>query len=225
MRRGRSSFSGTREVTLGLGAYAAYLAVRHAVLAGDGRERARRNAVRLLAIERRLGVDVEGAVQGAVVGAPRLVYALNGCYAGLNVALSVGWLLRLFRRRDPGFQRERSAAVLAFAGALPVFLALPVAPPRTLAGYVDTLGEAGIDIEHPFLVRFYNPIAALPSQHVAFAVVTGGGLAARSRGLGRAVAWAYAPVVSLVVVATANHYVLDVAAGAALGALARALTR
>jgi hypothetical protein len=31
--------------------------------------------------------------------------------------------------------------------------------------------------------------------------------------------------VSLVVVATANHYVLDVAAGAALGAAARALTR
>jgi membrane-associated phospholipid phosphatase len=225
MRRRRRSFSGAPEVALGLGAYAAYLAVRHVALARAGRERARRNAVRLLAIERKLGIDVEGAVQGAVVGAPRLVYALNGCYAGLNVALSVGWLLRLFRRRDPGFQRERSAAVLAFAGALPVFLALPVAPPRTQVGYVDTLGEAGVDIEHPFLVRFYNPIAALPSQHVAFAVVTGGGLAARSRGLGRAVAWAYAPVVSLVVVATANHYVLDVAAGAALGALARALTR
>jgi hypothetical protein len=217
--------SGMREAALGLGAYAAYLAVRRMVLTPSGRERAHRNASRLLALEQRLGLDVEVAVQRSLIGAPRLVHVLNAGYAGLNVALSVGWLLRLYARRDAGYRRERTAAVLAFLGALPVFLVFPVAPPRTRDGYVDTLGAAGIDIEHPFLVRFYNPIAAMPSQHVAFAVVTGAGIAGRSRGVGRAAWSAYAPVVSLVVVATANHYVLDVAAGAALGGAARALTR
>jgi hypothetical protein len=220
-----SRFSPRREVAIGLGAYTAYLAVRRAVLTRGGRARAQRNARRLLAIERGLGIDVEGGVQRTIVSLPRLVRGLNAGYAGFNVGLSVGWLLVLFARRDAAFHRERRAAVTAFLGALPVFLALPTAPPRTQDGYVDTLAEYGIDIEHPFLVRFYNPIAALPSQHVAFAVVTGAGLAARSRGVGRAAWAAYPAVVSLVVVATANHYVLDVAAGAALGAAARALTR
>ena len=221
-----SRFRGRREVALGLGAYAAYLAVRRAVLRDPrGRERAHENARRLLALEQRLGLDVEGDVQRLVVGAPLLVRALNAGYAAFNVALSVGWLLRLHARRDPSFHRERRAAVAAFLGALPVFLLVPTAPPRTQDGYVDTLGEAGIDIEHPLLVRFYNPVAAFPSHHVAFAVVTAGGLCARRRGLGRAAWAAYPPLVAFVVVATANHYVVDVAAGAALGALARRRTR
>jgi membrane-associated phospholipid phosphatase len=71
----------------------------------------------------------------------------------------------------------------------------------------------------------YNPIAAMPSHHVAFAVVTGEGLARRARTrMGRG--WrGYAPVVALVVLATGNHFVVDVAAGGVLGALARRLSR
>jgi membrane-associated phospholipid phosphatase len=210
---------------LGLGAYAAYLAVRGAVTNPAGRRRAHANARRVIGLERRLGIDVEGRVQQVVVGAPRLVHGLNAGYAALNVALSVGWLALLFGRRDAAFLRERRAALAAFLGALPVFLAFPTAPPRTQEGYVDTLGEAGIDIEHPLLVRFYNPVAALPSQHAAFAVVTAGGLAGRTGGARRAAWAAYPPIVAFVVVATANHYVLDVAAGAALGLTARRLTR
>ena len=37
---------------------------------------------------------------------------------------------------------------------------------------------SGLDLEHPLLVRFYNPVAAMPSLHVAFAVVTGAEIAA-----------------------------------------------
>lgn len=219
-------FSAAREAALGLGAYALYLAVRHAVHTPAGRERARRNAERVVALERRLGLHVEPRVQALALRAPRLVHALNAGYAGANVTLSAGWLWRLYRRRDPGFHRERRAAVAAFTGALPVFLAVPTAPPRTLEGFVDTLAAAGIDIEHPLLVRFYNPIAAMPSHHVAFAVVTGTGLAARAPAGTRRAGWsAYPLLVALVVVASGNHYVLDVAAGAALGALARRLTR
>ena len=43
---------------------------------------------------------------------------------------------------------------------------------------------------------------------------------------GCAAAWrGYAPLVAVVVVATGNHFVVDVAAGAALGVLARRLAR
>jgi hypothetical protein len=215
-----------REVALGLGAYAAYLTVRRAVLTPEGRLRALHNAGRVVSLERRLGIDVERPVQRAALRMPRLVHTLNLGYAGANVTLSVGWLVLLRRRRDPDFARERRAAVAAFLGALPVFLVLPVAPPRTLDGFVDTLAARGIDIEHPFLVRFYNPIAAMPSHHLAFAVVTGAGLAARARSRRGRTAWrAYPPFVGLIVVATGNHYLLDAIAGAALGAAARAVTR
>ena len=218
-------FSVRRELALGLGAYAAYLVVRRGVLTPAGRRRAHANARRVMRLERRLAIDLEGRVQRAVVSAPRLVRGLNAGYAVLNVSFSGGWLALLYCRRDPAFARERRAALAAFLGALPVFLAFPTAPPRTQEGYVDTLGAAGIDIEHPLLVRFYNPIAALPSHHAAFAVVTAGALAGRTRGVQRAAWAAYPPVVAFVVVATANHYVLDVAAGAALGLTARRLTR
>jgi membrane-associated phospholipid phosphatase len=219
-------FSPAREVLIGLGLYACYLAVRHRVLTHEGRERARANAERIVRVERAAGVDIEPTVQRVVRGAPRLVAILNAGYAVANIGLSAGWLFRLFRARDEVFHRERRAAALAFAGALPVFLLHPTAPPRTLDGFVDLLAEQGIDIEHPILVRFYNPIAAMPSHHAAFAVVTGLGLAARRRTpLGRLVARSYPPAVALVVLGTGNHYLLDVAAGAALGAAARRLTR
>jgi hypothetical protein len=83
---------------------------------------------------------------------------------------------------------------------------------------------SGFDLEHPLLVRFYNPVAAMPSLHVAFAVVTGAAIAERtdSRAV-KAAAYAYPPLVSLVVAATGNHYVLDAVGGAALGAAARSV--
>jgi hypothetical protein len=218
--------SGRREVAIGLGCYGAYLAVRRAVWTKRGRDRALHNARSVVEVERRMGVAAEPAVQSFTSRAPRVVDALNVGYAAANVALSVGWLWWLHRSGDDSFRRERRAAVIAFAGALPVFLAYPTAPPRKLDGFVDTLAVRGIDLEHPFLVRFYNPIAAMPSHHMAFAVVTGAGLAKRARGpLPRAAARGYAPAVALIVIATGNHYVVDVVAGAALGLLARRLAR
>jgi PAP2 superfamily len=216
-------FSVRREVTLGLAVYALYLLVARFVLRRDGRARATRNAERLVALERRIGVDLEPAVQRALLRYPRLVHGLNVGYGLFNVTLTVGWLALLFRRRDDGFHSFRRTCLLAHVCAQPVFLLLPTAPPRVLDGFVDTLSEvSGLDLEHPFLLRFYNPVAAMPSLHVAFAVVTGAEIAARSDSvLVRTAARGYAPLVATVVAGTGNHYVLDAVAGAALGAAAR----
>jgi hypothetical protein len=218
-------FSLKREVTLGLGVYALYLLVRWLVLRSDGRARARRNAESIVRLEEKLGVHVEPCVQDALLRLPRLVHGLNVGYALFNVSLTVGWLVLLYRRRDPAFGRLRRACVLAHVGAQPVFLLFPVAPPRVLEGFVDTLSEvSGVDLEHPFLVRFYNPVAAMPSLHVAFATLTGAAIAERAEsGAVKVAAYAYAPLVSLVVAGTGNHYVLDAVAGAALGAAARGI--
>jgi hypothetical protein len=215
-----------RECALALGAYGLYLGVRALAWNDRGRARADRNAARVVEAERRVGVAVEARIQDVAMRVPRLVDVLNAGYAAGNVGLSVGWLITLYRRDDADFTRERRAAMAAFLGALPVFALFPTAPPRTLDGFVDTLAARGVSIDHPFLVRFYNPIAAMPSHHVAFAVVTGVALSRRSRTPAGRVLWLGHPVgVGAVVVATANHFVADVAAGALLGTLARRLTR
>ena len=219
-------FSLRREVTLGLGVYALYLVVARLVLRRDGRARARRNAERIVALEARMGMDVEPAVQRTLLRYPRLVHGLNVGYGLFNVTLTVGWLVLLYRRRDEGYHRFRRACLLAHVGAQPAFYLLPTAPPRVLDGFVDTLSEvSGLDLEHPLLVRFYNPVAAMPSLHVAFAVATGAEIAERTDSLlVKSVARAYAPLVATVVAGTGNHYVLDAVAGAALGTAARRLS-
>lgn len=215
-------FSLRREATIGVAVYGLYLLVRRVVLGAGGRERATVNAERVAALEERLGLAWESPLQHAVLRSPRLVGALNAGYAALNVTLTVGWLVILFRRRDRRYLRLRRACVIAHLAAQPVFALVPVAPPRALPGYVDTLAEAnGIDLEHPLLVRLYNPVAAMPSLHVAFAVLTAAALVDRRRScLAAGGILGYPVLVTASVTATGNHFVLDALAGAGLGAAA-----
>jgi hypothetical protein len=220
-------FSAGREVVVGLSVYGAYLLVRKLVVTPEGRRKAAANAERIVALERRVGIDVEPQLQAALLPRRRLVAVLNVAYATLNVGLTVGWLMRLFHRRHPDFHRLRRAAVLATLGAQPVFLFFPVAPPRTLDHFVDTIADvSGFDLDSGLIAKLYDPIAAMPSIHVTYAVVTAAGIAETSESaLARALAAAYPPLVALVVFVTANHYVLDAVAGATLGLAALRLAR
>jgi hypothetical protein len=223
----RRPFSTRHEVATGLGVYALYLLVRRAVVNERGRVQAARNAEHIVALERRLGLHVEPRLQGLLLPRRRLIAVLNVAYVTLNVGLTVGWLIRLFRRRDPAFHRLRRAAALATLGAQPVFLLFPVAPPRTLEHFVDTIEEvSGIDLDRGLIAQLYDPIAAMPSIHLAYAVVTATGIVETSESpLARALAPAYPPLVAVVVFATANHYVLDAVAGGALALAALRVAR
>jgi PAP2 superfamily len=220
-------FSGRREVAIGLGVYASYLLVRRLKANDEARRRAAVNAERIVALEREVGIHVEPDLQAVLLPRRRLVAVLNVAYVTLNVGLTVGWLMRLFRRRDPDFQRLRRAAALATLGAQPVFLLFPVAPPRTLDHFVDTIADvSGFDLDQGLVAQLYDPIAAMPSIHITYAVITAAGIAATSdSAVARAVAPAYPPIVALVVFATANHYILDAVAGALLGFAALRLAR
>lgn len=220
-------FSAPREAAIGLGVYAVYLLVRRAVVNERGRLQAAENAKKIVALERRLAIHVEPRLQGMLLPRRRLVAVLNVAYVALNVGLTVGWLIRLFRRRDPEFHRLRRAAVLATLGAQPAFLLFPVAPPRTLDDFVDTILDiTGVDLEQGVIGQLYDPIAAMPSIHITYAVITSAGIAQTSRSpAARALAPAYPPLVALIIFATANHYVLDAVAGAALGSASLGLSR
>lgn len=220
-------FSVRREVTLGLAIYGGYLLVRRLVVNEEGERLAARNAERIVELERRLGLHVEPELQAFLLPRRRLVAVLNVAYATLNVGLTVGWLVRLFRRRDPAFHRYRRATALATLAAQPVFLFFPVAPPRTLDHLVDTIADvSGVDLDTGLIAKLYDPIAAMPSIHIAYAIVTAAGIAETSESpVAHALAPAYPPLVAAVVFVTANHYVLDAIAGAALGLGALRLAR
>jgi PAP2 superfamily len=204
---------------LGLGVYALALGVRALVVTPRGRVRAHRNARRIVAAERRLGLHVEPALQRLLLRRVRLLATLNVAYVTVNVVLTVGWLMLLFRRRDETFHHFRTAAAGSLAAAQLVFLPFPTAPPRSLEHLVDTIREiSGVDLDAGLVARLYNPLAAMPSIHLAFAVITSAAIAETTHARrARAFALAYPPAVAFTVVATANHFVLDVLAGAALG--------
>jgi hypothetical protein len=86
---------------------------------------------------------------------------------------------------------------------------------------VDTIAEISrVDLDSGIVARLYHPLAAMPSIHVAYAVVTAAEVAeATESRLLRRVVPAYPPLVALVVFVTGNHYVIDAVAGAVLGAL------
>jgi hypothetical protein len=220
-------FSARREIALGLGFYALYLLVRELALRSDGRGRARRNAERVVDLERRLGIHVEPDLQRRVLPRRRLLAGLNLAYATLNVGLTVGWLIRLFRRRHPEYHRLRRAVLLGGLGAQPFFLLFPVSPPRTLDHLTDTILEvSGVDLDSGSIARLYHPLAAFPSIHVTVAVITAAGIRETSeRPLVQALAPAYPPLVAAVVLLTANHYVVDAVGGAVLGRVAVRLAR
>jgi hypothetical protein len=105
-------------------------------------------------------------------------------------------------------------------------LLFPTAPPRALDEFTDTIRESGLDLDTGWVVRVYNPVAALPSIHMAYAVITASAIAETARSpLLRRAAPASPPAVALIVLATANHFALDVLAGALLGGASFALAK
>lgn len=219
MRAGRGHTpSALREVAIGLGTYAAALGVRQAVWSPEGRARARRNADRLMRLERRLGIAVEPAIQRAALGRVPLG-ALNATYVGANIACTIGSLAVLLRRRHPGYRPlRRSVAGTMLAAQVP-FLLFPTAPPRATDRFVDTLSEAsGVDLDRGAVSQLFNPIASMPSLHMAWAVISAESLrACSSRPTVRAAATLYPPTVATVVLVTANHLVVEILAGGILG--------
>jgi hypothetical protein len=206
--------------------YFGYALVRLAVRAGHGA--AFGQAAQLWEAERWLHVDVETSLNYLVTSDPALA-RLTGYYYGLLhfivTPLTLAWL---YLRRPAAFPRLRSALVLATAGANLVFWTWPVAPPRfAVAGMTDVLSQyhilgAGDPRGPDSMVNLY---AAMPSLHVAWAVWCAVAVATATRSRWRHLAWLYPVATTFVVLASANHFVLDAAGGAAITALGLLVTR
>ncbi|MGX6450079.1 phosphatase PAP2 family protein, partial [Patulibacter sp. S7RM1-6] len=201
-------------------AYAAYAAARWT--GGADEAAAHAHAHGLVDLERTFGLAFEGQVQRAL-DVPALVWTLNHLYLAAQFVVTpaaIAWTT--WRSRSAG-ARLWEILVLGWILATPVNALLPVAPPRLAeSGITDTITLSGSSALTSTLAQlFYNPLAAVPSMHVAFAVAVAGALVATARTpVGRVLGAAWAPLVAVTVVATGNHYVLDVLAGLAVTLLA-----
>jgi hypothetical protein len=203
----------------------------------------------VLHLERSLGLDPELALNRWLASHHTLGLLLSDYYDNAHFAVTLGLLGWLWYRRADIYRPLRNTLVAINAIGLLVFWLYPTAPPRLLpgGGFSDVVAAT-----HAFggwhtgsLAVVANQFAALPSLHMAWAVWCSlvmwsmtrsggpgrpqerGGRPRHPRGrLGvRIVAVLYPCVTCLAVLATGNHYLLDVLAGVATAALAAVLVR
>ncbi|MCU0309095.1 MAG: phosphatase PAP2 family protein [Thermoleophilia bacterium] len=185
------------------------------------------NAERLVELERALGISWEHALQGAVVASGALVTLANWVYIYGHWPVVVATLVVLYLKVPHRYYTLRNALFISGAIGLVIFALVPVAPPRLgVLDLVDTVTQRSSSyraFQPPGLINRY---AALPSLHFGWNLIAGVMIwQAWRHPAARTFAVLMPCAMGLAVVATANHYVVDVLAGAlvALAGLALAL--
>ena len=211
-----------RELAVVLLLYVAYSTSR--LLVDSGPADALANGYRVLAWEQALGLDVERDLVHWLLASPALSIGAGYVYATLHYTVTPAVLVWLYRSHPAHYLGARRVLAAATVAALVGFWLYPTAPPRLLAtgGFPDVLalfsdwGWWGADASAPKgLGALTNEYAAMPSMHVGWAVWSGMAIALLARRPAvRLLGLAYPVVITVVVVATANHYLLDAFAGA-----------
>ncbi len=191
-----------------------------AVTRGDTSD-ALANAGRVFGLERALGIDVEGSLQGAPLGTPWLT-VLDWVYLLAQQAILAVGIVYVYRARRPVYRVLRTTLLTTWLLTLPVYALFPTAPPRLSGlGLLDTVSASTpVGLSSGSTTFFYNPYAAVPSLHAGFAVALGVAVALSTRSrLLAAAGLAWGPLVILSTFATGNHFVIDAAAGVAVTAV------
>jgi hypothetical protein len=211
-----------REVAM-LGAlYIAYEGVRLAVQ--GGRPLALAHGERILALERGWHIAVDPWLNARLTAVPVLAVPACFAYAGLHDVMTLSVLAWLWLRRPAAYPAARTALVITTMLGLAGFWLVPVAPPRMLPGFADTMlvyGDYGWwgNAANPShgLAHLTNQFAAMPSLHVAWAAWCGWHVFRLARPWwSRALGAGYPVMIAAVVIGTANHFLLDVLAGLAV---------
>ncbi|HEY3865943.1 MAG TPA: phosphatase PAP2 family protein [Solirubrobacteraceae bacterium] len=185
------------------------------------------HATSILRVERSLHLDPEHALDHWLAGHHTLGLVLSDYYDNAHFIVTLGLLGGLWWRRADLYRPLRNSLVLVNVLAFVVFWLYPVAPPRMLGGFTDVVAST-----HAFgswhtgaLASHANQLAAMPSLHMAWAAWCALALwrISRRRWV-RAAALLYPCMTALAVLATGNHFLLDVLGGLVAIAAAVALT-
>ncbi len=216
-----SRISRGRELSLLLGIYLIY-ALSHVPVRHDTFQ-AFYNAYRILEWERRLGLLWELSGQALAFEYRWLIRVANFVYLYGHLPLLLALTFWLLWRRPRLYAFLRNAFLISFGIGILIYQLFPAAPPRFFPqwGFVDTLALfSRINYNQPWIQRLYNPYAAMPSLHQAWATLSGlalaGMLPPRRRRLRILVACLPPLAMGIAVVVSGNHFILDVLAGQAL---------
>ena len=204
------------QVAIVVGAIVAYFGVR-GLTEGDPAA-ANRNAARVLDIEHAFGIDLEHYIQDAVTFSAWAMTLANWVYIWMHWPVVIGTFIWLIRTNRPEYLRLRNAMLISGLIGLMIFAAFPVAPPRLFGpDFVDTVTQRSYSYRMLQPPAFVNRFAAMPSLHFGWNLLVGISWyrVARSRRL-RIVAIVMPVLMAWAVVATANHWVLDVIVGGAV---------
>jgi len=157
-------------------------------------------------VEHDLWLPTESSVQQLLTDHPLLTQGANLYYASMHFGALFVFLIWLFVRHRPSYPPVRTTLALTTLVCLLIQL-VPVAPPRLLSGYVDTAAQYGQSV---YSLGFgADELSAMPSVHVAWAVLIAWYAARLSSSRWRWIGAAHAVLTVLVVVSTANHWWLD----------------
>jgi hypothetical protein len=189
-------------------------------------ELARRHARAVLSLEQRLGIAPERFLDHWLAHQHVLAYIASDFYDNAIFGVTLGLAAWTWWHRPDIYRPLRNDLVLANLIGFAVFWLYPLAPPRMLPGFVDVVEKVGgLGSWHNLLISHADQLAAMPSMHLAWAVWCSLALwrlvpaRRRWRWAAGIVGAAYPASTALVVLATANHYTLDVLAGAAVTAV------
>jgi hypothetical protein len=182
----------------------------------------------ILSVERSLHIDPEHALDRWLAGHHTLGQALSYYYDNAHFVVTLGLLGFLWWRRADIYRPLRNSLVLVNVLGFVVFWRFPVAPPRMLPGFVDVVAST-----HTFgswhtgaLASQANQLAAMPSLHIAWAVWSSVVVwRITTRVWLRALAAVYPFMTGFAVLATGNHYVLDIVGGLATIAVSLLIVR
>jgi hypothetical protein len=157
-------------------------------------------------VEHDMPLPSERSVQHVVLGHRLLVEGTNLYYAAMHMTMMLTFLIWLFIRHREHYRPVRQVMAWTTLGCLAIQL-LPVAPPRMLPGIVDTgllydqsVYSNGLPIDQ---------LSAMPSIHVAWAVLIGYYVWRIGPSRWRYLGPAHSAATIFVVVATGNHWWLD----------------
>jgi hypothetical protein len=210
--------SGLWDLALIVVAFLLYYLVRGAVVERAGEATSR--AIRLVELEKSLGLYWESQMQAWVMSSDLAVRVFNGIYVWghFPVIAVIGLWLFFFQRRR--FITFRNAFLVSGGVGLVIFNLFPMAPPRLLSwdyGLVDTVAAyspVNYDMQP---AAFVNQYAAMPSLHFGWNLLLGIAVYVSSGNiLMRTFAVVMPIAMGLAVVVTGNHFILDVAAGSAV---------
>jgi hypothetical protein len=184
------------------------------------------NARALLSFEKSLGLDPERALDHWLAHQHVLPFIVSTFYSNGIFVVTFTFAAVLWWSRPDLYRPLRNDLVLTNLIGFAVFWAFPVAPPRMLQGYIDVVAKSGgLGSWHGSLIKHADQLAAMPSMHIGYAVwcsLVAWRLARKHSAKVAAVVFGigYPLLTALVVMATGNHYLLDVLAGAACAAVA-----